>query len=187
MSWYAGVLGNYAVFSGRARRREYWMFAFYHAAALLVLWLLTMALSFPFRDSIDGDGGAVLVIPLALYYFGTLVPLLAVTVRRLHDTGRSGVWLLMGLIPGGVGAIIMIVLLSQEGDPHPNRYGPDPKAPQGFHPPLVAQQPVPGAPGGFAQPGSYAQSGPYAQPGPVAQPAPYQPQPGPRHPSYRIE
>jgi uncharacterized membrane protein YhaH (DUF805 family) len=172
LGWYFGVLKNYAGFSGRARRREYWMFVFYHVAAMLVLWLLTIALSLPFRDSIDGDGGAVLMLPLLLYYVGTIVPAIAVGVRRLHDADKSGVWLLMALIPGGVGAIIMIVFFSQEGDRHPNRYGPDPKAPQGHYPPLYSQQPV------YQQPVRFQQAAPYQQP---------QQQPGPRNPGYRVE
>lgn len=174
MSWYLHVLKNYATFTGRARRREYWMFVFYDVIAYLGLWLLTMAVSFPFRDSISGNGAPIVLIPLTLYYVGTALPAIAVTVRRLHDTNKSGGWFFIALIPGGIGAIWMIILLCQEGDRHPNRYGPDPKAPIGYQ---VQQQYQPGY---QAQPGYPAQQGQPIQPGYPAQPvqAGYPAQPG---------
>jgi uncharacterized membrane protein YhaH (DUF805 family) len=204
LSWYLHVLKNYATFSGRARRREYWMFVFYHVAAYLVLWLLIMAVSLPFRDSITGDGGAVIVLPLALYYVGTALPAIAVTVRRLHDTNKSGGWFFVAFIPGGVGAIWMLIMMSQEGDPYPNRYGADPKAPVGFQAAPPYQQPAgfPGQAGHPVQPGYPAPSGFPAQPAhpvqgypvqgypapPVQQPDPGRPAVVPRqaNPHYRL-
>ncbi|MER7696280.1 MULTISPECIES: DUF805 domain-containing protein [unclassified Streptomyces] len=116
MDWYLAVLKNYAGFSGRARRKEYWMFA-------LISFVISLVLSI-----IGGLIGADFLS--YIYTVAILVPTLAVGVRRLHDTGRSGWWLLIGLIPL-VGAIILIVFLASEGKPETNQYGVNPKlAPQ---------------------------------------------------------
>ncbi|MEU0100762.1 DUF805 domain-containing protein [Streptomyces sp. NPDC006267] len=116
MDWYLAVLKNYAGFSGRARRKEYWMFA-------LISFVISLVLSI-----IGGLIGADFLS--YIYAVAILVPTLAVGVRRLHDTGRSGWWLLLGLIPL-VGAIILIVFLASEGKPETNQYGVNPKlAPQ---------------------------------------------------------
>jgi uncharacterized membrane protein YhaH (DUF805 family) len=113
MNWYVAVLKNYAGFSGRARRMEYWMFALFSGIIVLIL---------------DGLG---LVLKVSTYIGGVygllvLIPSLAVGVRRLHDIGRSGWWLLIGLIPV-IGWIILIVFAVKEGDPGDNAYGPNPK------------------------------------------------------------
>ena len=113
MTWYLAVLKNYAGFSGRARRKEYWMFALVNLAIGIVLQLLGAAIHSQ--------------IPYYLYALAVIIPALAVGVRRLHDTGRSGWWLLIALVPL-VGAIILIVYLATGGNPGPNAYGPDPKA-----------------------------------------------------------
>ncbi|MFI5618859.1 DUF805 domain-containing protein [Streptomyces sp. NPDC051567] len=114
MHHYTDVLKKYAVFSGRARRQEYWMFFLFNAAVLIVLSIL---------DSVLGTGSLLYL----LYVLATLVPNLAVGVRRLHDTGKSGWWILVGLIPL-VGWIWAIVLLAIEGNREQNQYGPSPKA-----------------------------------------------------------
>ncbi|RFU19502.1 DUF805 domain-containing protein [Geodermatophilus marinus] len=105
------VLAKYADFSGRARRAEYWWFVLAYAVASIVASIIDAVLGFP-----------LLALVLGL---GLLVPSLAAAVRRLHDTGRSGWWLLIGLIP--FGGIVVIVFLATEGQPGPNRYGPSPK------------------------------------------------------------
>jgi uncharacterized membrane protein YhaH (DUF805 family) len=113
------VVTRYATFSGRARRAEYWWFFLAYVIAAVV------------ASVIDGMIGiSLLSWVLSL---GLLVPSLAVGVRRLHDTDRSGWWLLIGLVPL-VGAIVLLVLLALEGRPGPNRYGPSPKhqAPTGY-------------------------------------------------------
>jgi uncharacterized membrane protein YhaH (DUF805 family) len=116
MDWYLAVLKNYAGFSGRARRKEYWMFA-------LISFVISLVLSI-----IGGLIGADFLS--YIYTAAILVPTLAVGVRRLHDTGRSGWWLLIALVPL-VGAIILIVFLASEGKPETNQYGVNPKlAPQ---------------------------------------------------------
>lgn len=110
MSWYLAVLKKYAVFGGRARRKEYWMF-------VLVSTLITVVLS-----ALQGDEGVL----VGLYSLAVLLPSLAVTVRRLHDTNRSGLWLLIALIPL-VGFIVLLVFTVQDSDRIENRYGPSPK------------------------------------------------------------
>jgi uncharacterized membrane protein YhaH (DUF805 family) len=106
------VLTQYATFTGRARRSEYWWFALANVALSLVAAIIDAAIGFPLFQ---------LVVALGLF-----VPSLAVGVRRLHDTGRSGWWLLIGLIPL-VGAIVLLVFLVTDGERGPNRWGPSPK------------------------------------------------------------
>ena len=100
------VLTKYADFTGRARRSEYWWFAL---ASFVVSFLLS------FSDLLQ-----------ALWSLAVLIPTIAVGVRRMHDTGRSGWFLLVGLIPI-IGWILVIVWLATEGDPSSNEYGPSPK------------------------------------------------------------
>jgi uncharacterized membrane protein YhaH (DUF805 family) len=115
MSWYVQVLKRYAEFGGRARRTEFWMFALINLIISLVL------------GSVEGLFGGPGVLG-GLYGLAVLIPGLAVSVRRLHDTGRSGWWLLIGLVPL-VGAIVLLVFAAQDGQPGVNEYGPNPKAP----------------------------------------------------------
>jgi uncharacterized membrane protein YhaH (DUF805 family) len=105
---------KYATFTGRARRSEYWFFALFN----VIVSIITSAID----RAIPGDIQIVgTIVGLAL-----LVPGLAVGARRLHDTGRSGWWQLIGLIPV-VGWIVLIVFLVQEGKPGANEHGPNPK------------------------------------------------------------
>ena len=113
MSWYLEVLKKYAVFSGRSRRSEYWYFALFNVIIAIVLMLI---------DRAAGTYPAL----YAIYVLAVLIPGLAVSIRRLHDTNRSGWWLLIDLIPL-VGAIILIVFLAQDSDAGDNQYGPNPK------------------------------------------------------------
>jgi len=116
--WYMMPWRKFAVFSGRARRREYWTFALVHFIPGMILTLGTLA----------GDRGVreLCTLVSAVLVLATIVPNLAVSVRRLHDTGRSGWFLLVGLLPF-VGGIILILLMALDGEPNENRYGPDPK------------------------------------------------------------
>jgi uncharacterized membrane protein YhaH (DUF805 family) len=114
MDWYLGVLKQYAVFDGRARRKEFWMF---------VLFNFVIAAALGIVGRVIGLGGAL----QGLYSLGVLIPGLAVSVRRMHDTGRSGWWLLIAFIPF-VGWLIALYFLVQPGETAANRYGPDPKA-----------------------------------------------------------
>ncbi|MEE6451126.1 DUF805 domain-containing protein [Gottfriedia acidiceleris] len=113
MEWYLKVLKNYAVFSGRARRTEYWMFFLFNAIITIILSIL--------QSIADIDN-----ILTGIYGLLLILPSLAVGARRLHDSGRSGWWLLIGIIPF-IGTIILIVFFcldSEEGD---NRFGANPK------------------------------------------------------------
>lgn len=114
MSWYVGVIKKYAVFSGRSRRKEYWMFTLINIIIFIVI------------AAIEGFAGSPGIIA-TIYYLAVLIPSLAVGIRRLHDTGRSAWWLLIGLIPF-IGGIIFIIILVLDSQPGENKYGPNPKA-----------------------------------------------------------
>jgi uncharacterized membrane protein YhaH (DUF805 family) len=118
MAWYLKVLMSFAEFGGRARRREYWTFLLIH---LLVYVFLMMIDAFIGLGSNSGYG-----LLSGLYWLATLLPWLAVAVRRLHDTGRSGLWLLVLFVPI-LGALILVVFLLLNGESGTNRYGPNPK------------------------------------------------------------
>ncbi|GIO39983.1 DUF805 domain-containing protein [Paenibacillus antibioticophila] len=112
MQWYLKVLQNYVGFSGRARRTEFWMFILFNFLAIVVLRIL---------DSILG-----IALLGALYSLAVLLPTIALWVRRLHDTGKSGLWLLLALIPA-VGVIVLLIFACLDSDPAANQYGPNPK------------------------------------------------------------
>ena len=111
MNWYINVLKNYAVFSGRARRQEYWMFFLFNFIFALAASLIGM---FTF--------GVVYI----LYGIAVFVPSLAVAVRRLHDIGKSGWYWFIVLIPVA-GPIWFLVLMCTDSQPGENQYGPNPK------------------------------------------------------------
>ena len=130
MNWYVKVLKQYVDFNGRARRREYWMFALFNAIVLVVLTVLDSLIG---TGNITGSSGSAglafsanLGLLSGLYALATILPGLAVAVRRLHDTDRSGWWVLIGLVPF-VGGIVLLVFFVLEGTRGPNRYGADPK------------------------------------------------------------
>lgn len=115
MDNYIEVLKKYAVFSGRASRKEYWMF-------MLVNVLVMFGLNFL---SVIFDS-SILRVPAFLYILAVLIPSLAVYVRRLHDTNHSAWWILLGLIPI-VGSIILLIFLVTDSQAGDNMYGPNPK------------------------------------------------------------
>ncbi len=119
MNWYLKVLKQYADFSGRARRKEYWMFVLFN----LIFALIAMFLDYLIGSSFGGFGYGIFYM---LYTLAVLIPGLAVAVRRLHDIGKSGWWLLIALIPL-VGPIWLLVLLVTDSQPGDNEYGPNPK------------------------------------------------------------
>ncbi|HEU5271777.1 MAG TPA: DUF805 domain-containing protein [Jatrophihabitans sp.] len=106
------VFSKYATFSGRARRSEFWWFTLFAAILYIVVGII---------DAVAKNAVLGAIVALAL-----ILPSLAVTVRRLHDTGRSGWWILIGLIPF-VGAIVLLVFECQDSQPGSNNYGPSPK------------------------------------------------------------
>ena len=114
MDWYLTALKKYAVFSGRARRKEYWYFVLFNFLISLGLGLIDSVLGLTLENSGMGLLGG-------LYSLAVLIPGIAVAVRRLHDTGRSGWWLLLSLIPF-VGVIILIVFLASGTESGTNQY-----------------------------------------------------------------
>jgi uncharacterized membrane protein YhaH (DUF805 family) len=113
VNYYLAVLKNYAGFSGRARRAEYWQFVLFNVIAAVVLFVIGLAIKFP--------------LLYVIYNLAVLIPGLAVFVRRMHDTGRSGWWILLALVPV-VGGIVLLVFACLEGEAGPNKYGANPKA-----------------------------------------------------------
>lgn len=119
MNYYLSVLKNYAVFTGRARRSEYWFFVLFNLIIAFVLGIIDGLLNL----SIGKNTGVLGTI----YSLGVFIPSIAVMVRRLHDTNRSGWWIFIGLIPI-VGAIVLIIFAIQKGTPGENKYGQNPKS-----------------------------------------------------------
>jgi uncharacterized membrane protein YhaH (DUF805 family) len=114
MNWYLEVLKKYAEFTGRARRTEYWMFFLINLIIAVILVVVEMAV-------FAGPG-----VLYGIYMLAILLPALGVTVRRLHDTGRTGWWVLVWLIPI-VGPIVILVFMVLDSQPGDNEYGPNPK------------------------------------------------------------
>ncbi|MEU3253632.1 DUF805 domain-containing protein [Streptomyces sp. NPDC006997] len=112
MQWFIAALKKYAEFSGRARRKEYWMFVLFSSLIYVVLMGVGLAADLTWLPVVFGAA--------------MLVPSLSVGVRRLHDTGRSGWWLLIGAVPF-VGGVVLLVFACLDGQPGVNKYGPNPK------------------------------------------------------------
>ena len=118
MVWYNKALKSYTKFDGRARRREFWTFAMINFAIYILLAV--------------GEGMINLTYLFSsIFVLAVLLPSIAVCVRRLHDTGKSGWWLLLACLPV-LGAIVLIVFFVEEGHAEPNKYGPNPKAAEGL-------------------------------------------------------
>lgn len=114
MKYYLHVLKNYANFKGRARRKEYWMFVLFNIIISMLLSFLESSMS----ESTEPGGGYISLT----YQILVIIPSLAVAVRRMHDVGKSG-WFI--LIP-----IYNLILALTEGQKGSNQYGPDPKNPE---------------------------------------------------------
>jgi uncharacterized membrane protein YhaH (DUF805 family) len=131
VNWYVKALKQYVDFSGRARRREYWMFVLVNVVIVIALSVIDTLLGTGGFRATAGGGSFYAANSLGLlsglYTLAVLLPSIAVTVRRLHDTDRSGWWILLGFIPI-IGGIILLVFYVLEGTRGPNRFGPDPKA-----------------------------------------------------------
>ena len=113
MNWYRAVLKKYATFGGRAGRAEFWMF-------FLINFLIIMGLVM--IDTLIGLGFLG-----GLYGLAVFLPTLAVYVRRLHDSGRTGWWMLIAFIPL-IGFLVLLIFMLLEGNPGDNEYGPPPAA-----------------------------------------------------------
>jgi uncharacterized membrane protein YhaH (DUF805 family) len=144
------VLRTYADFSGRARRQEYWMFVLINALIGLVLVVLGIVPMLLMQNSDSPGLGVVFLIPFWLYNLALIIPSFAVSVRRLHDVGKSGLWILIAFIPL-VGPIVLLVFHCTDSEPGPNLWGPSPKygAGPGYgypapYPPQYPPAPPPG-------------------------------------------
>ncbi len=120
MNWYLGVIKKYTVFSGRARRKEFWMYS-------LISWIFCIILMCfeTFVRTILNiyPDGYILSVPF--YLILVLLPGMAVSVRRLHDIDRSGWKLIWALVPGGF--LVLFAFFLQKGNIDSNQYGSDPK------------------------------------------------------------
>ena len=125
MEWYLAVVQKYADFSGRARRKEYWMFALFHAIIIGALALLGAIIGAAAGNSGGAALAGIFTGAYVLYCLALAIPSLAVTVRRLHDTGRSGWWWLISFVP--FGSIVLLVFAVQDSQAGDNLYGPNPK------------------------------------------------------------
>jgi len=112
MNWYMAALKKYVEFSGRARRTEFWMFTLFYFLISLALSLVDMVVGTVFLGT--------------LFALANFLPAIAVSVRRLHDTGRGGLWLLIWFVPI-VGWIVILIFMAQDSKPGANEYGPNPK------------------------------------------------------------
>ena len=119
MNWFLIAFKKYATFSGRAQRAEYWYFILFYILIFFVLSIVDVITGSFSSDAGMGLLGGLLTLVL-------LIPSIAVSVRRLHDTGRSGWWFLIALIPL-IGAIVLLVFTVQDSSPGDNIYGPNPK------------------------------------------------------------
>ena len=141
MEWMLMPYRRYADFSGRSRRMEYWMFTLLSAIVGTVIVLLMFggmpldAMSDPNALAADAQPGALFYVGAviaAVWGLGSLIPSIAVTVRRFHDRDMSGWWYLgfivASAIPivGFVASIALLVLMVLPGTKGPNRFGPDP-------------------------------------------------------------
>jgi len=119
MNWYIEVLKKFAVFGGRARRKEYWYFILFNIIISIVLAVIDGA-----TGSFSPEAGMGLLG--GIYTLAVLIPGIAVSVRRLHDTSRSGWWLLIALVPL-IGAIVLLVFMVQDSKQGQNQFGSNPK------------------------------------------------------------
>jgi len=119
MNWYLTVLKKYAVFTGRARRKEYWMFVLFN----IIFYVVAIILDNILGTAIEDLGYGLFYI---LYTLGVIIPSIAVAVRRLHDIGKSGWWIFISLIPI-IGVFWFIVLVATDSQAGENEYGPYPK------------------------------------------------------------
>lgn len=128
MEWMFMPYKRYADFSGRSRRMEYWMFQLFVFGVYIVLALLGGGIG-----AAEGNGGGMagglFGILILVFWLGTIVPAIAVGVRRLHDQDKTGWLMLLGLVP--IANLVLLVFMFLDGTPGPNQYGPDPKGRDG--------------------------------------------------------
>ncbi|MGG3890543.1 DUF805 domain-containing protein [Metabacillus fastidiosus] len=113
MKWYLEAFKKYALFQGRARRKEYWMFNLINLIILTILVIIEQVVDISFLTG--------------LYILAILLPCFSITARRLHDIGRSGWWILINYVP--FGSIVLLVFTCQDSQEGNNEYGFNPKVP----------------------------------------------------------
>lgn len=129
MNWMILPLKRYADFSGRSRRTEYWMFTLLYVLVIAVcfgLFAIDMSMQ---SDSVDPEPGVLGIAAIGIgviWALGTIIPGIAVAVRRFHDQDKSGWMYLLSFIPY-IGSFILLVFMCIEGTRGPNQYGDDPK------------------------------------------------------------
>lgn len=119
MNWYLEAMKKYAVFNGRSRRKEYWYFFLFNIIISIILRFIDVVIGSFSVEAGMGLFGSV-------YILAVLVPWMAVMVRRLHDVDLSGWWMLLGVFPY-IGAIVLLVFMTQDSNPDENQYGENPK------------------------------------------------------------
>ena len=119
MNWYLEVLRKYLVFEGRARRKEYWFFVLFNIIIAMILAIIDGTIG-----TLNPETGVGMLS--GIYSLAVLIPTFAVAIRRLHDTDRSGWWLLIGLVPL-LGGLVLLVFFVLDGTPGTNQFGPSPK------------------------------------------------------------
>jgi uncharacterized membrane protein YhaH (DUF805 family) len=133
MEWMLMPLRRYAEFTGRSRRKEYWMFALGITIVYSILFIFLLG-GIDFSTGGMGGLGMVSTLLLVLLILIIFIPALAVQVRRFHDQDKSGWFVLLNLVPY-VGGLIVLVMMCLDGTPGANRFGPDPKAGERLAPP----------------------------------------------------
>jgi len=121
MSWFILAWQRATDFSGRSRRKEYWYFTLFNAIVIIFIALFAVAFS---------DQGKPAILPFGVmmaYCLALFVPSLSVTIRRLHDIGKSGWWYFIAFVPL-IGGIVLFVFTLLDSEPYANQWGLDPKA-----------------------------------------------------------
>ena len=123
MEWMLMPLKRYADFSGRSRRKEYWMFLL----GVIIIYIVLAFLGGGMGAMTDPEaGGGIGAILIGIFALAIIIPMIAVQVRRFHDQDKSGWFVLLNFVPF-VGGLIVLVFMLLEGTKGPNRFGPDPK------------------------------------------------------------
>jgi uncharacterized membrane protein YhaH (DUF805 family) len=139
MDWFVLAWKKYAQFQGRSRRSEFWYFSLFHmlfAFVLIIPGVLFVVIGANAHNSVATGVGVVLYLAYFVFSLALLVPSVAVTVRRLHDTGRSGWWYFISFVPFA-GLIVLLVFLCSDSQPGDNLYGPNPKGIGGWGAPIA--------------------------------------------------
>jgi uncharacterized membrane protein YhaH (DUF805 family) len=127
MNWFSECFKKYATFAGRARRTEYWTFHLIYTLIIIAAAVLISIIGISAHDTEGGRFAVVIISALvAIFALACLLPSLAVSIRRLHDTGRSGGWWFINFVPI-IGPLVFLVFMFLGSEPGENLYGPNPK------------------------------------------------------------